>query len=204
METYNDYLAHHGIQGQKWGHRNGPPYPLVDGQRSSTENKLNKTSKSAKAKGNDMPKSAKKSSSGETKMTRKEKKAAKNQERLERAKQYAKQEQEFWKKSADESQKEVDALQSKTSKDDIMTEIYGTGWRENERALKRIFDVDNLYSEAKKNLKEITDWKKEDVATNLEYSKEFEETYNDLMSKSVSDLSRSDLRLIKRYSRRLD
>lgn len=22
------YLAHHGIQGQKWGVRNGPPYPL--------------------------------------------------------------------------------------------------------------------------------------------------------------------------------
>lgn len=27
--TYNDYwLAHHGIEGQKWGVQNGPPYPL--------------------------------------------------------------------------------------------------------------------------------------------------------------------------------
>ena len=23
-----DELWHHGIQGQKWGHKNGPPYPL--------------------------------------------------------------------------------------------------------------------------------------------------------------------------------
>lgn len=23
-----DYLAHHGVKGQKWGERNGPPYPL--------------------------------------------------------------------------------------------------------------------------------------------------------------------------------
>lgn len=22
------YLVHHGIEGQKWGIRNGPPYPL--------------------------------------------------------------------------------------------------------------------------------------------------------------------------------
>lgn len=25
---YQDYLEHHGILGQKWGHRHGPPYPL--------------------------------------------------------------------------------------------------------------------------------------------------------------------------------
>lgn len=25
---YDDYLAHHGVEGQKWGVRNGPPYPL--------------------------------------------------------------------------------------------------------------------------------------------------------------------------------
>lgn len=23
-----DWLSHHGVQGQRWGHRNGPPYPL--------------------------------------------------------------------------------------------------------------------------------------------------------------------------------
>lgn len=26
------YLAHHGVKGQKWGVRNGPPYPLKDGR----------------------------------------------------------------------------------------------------------------------------------------------------------------------------
>ena len=28
MIIYEDSLAHHGIKGQKWGERNGPPYPL--------------------------------------------------------------------------------------------------------------------------------------------------------------------------------
>ena len=26
----NDYLAHHGVKGQQWGVRNGPPYPIED------------------------------------------------------------------------------------------------------------------------------------------------------------------------------
>lgn len=28
MVIDNDILMHHGIEGQKWGHKNGPPYPL--------------------------------------------------------------------------------------------------------------------------------------------------------------------------------
>lgn len=30
-------LRHHGILGQKWGKRNGPPYPLKPSARSSAE-----------------------------------------------------------------------------------------------------------------------------------------------------------------------
>lgn len=48
MDSYKDYLAHHGIKNQKWGKTNGPPYPLSDDQRSSAENKANPTSMSAK------------------------------------------------------------------------------------------------------------------------------------------------------------
>lgn len=29
---YKDHLAHHGIKGQKWGVKNGPPYPLDDSE----------------------------------------------------------------------------------------------------------------------------------------------------------------------------
>lgn len=32
-----NYLEHHGIQGQKWGVRNGPPYPLKPGMHSAAE-----------------------------------------------------------------------------------------------------------------------------------------------------------------------
>ena len=34
-----DYMAHHGILGQKWGKRNGPPYPLDAKSHSASEKK---------------------------------------------------------------------------------------------------------------------------------------------------------------------
>ena len=37
---YRDYIAHHGRLGQKWGQRNGPPYPLDRTQFSGLEKKL--------------------------------------------------------------------------------------------------------------------------------------------------------------------
>ena len=40
--TYDEYLAHHGILGMRWGKRNGPPYPLTSSQMSSAERKNNK------------------------------------------------------------------------------------------------------------------------------------------------------------------
>ena len=36
-ELEQAYLAHHGILGQKWHHRNGPPYPLDAGDHSKSE-----------------------------------------------------------------------------------------------------------------------------------------------------------------------
>ena len=36
---YNTYLYHHGILGQHWGKKNGPPYPLDAGDHSASENK---------------------------------------------------------------------------------------------------------------------------------------------------------------------
>ncbi|MBP5564543.1 MAG: hypothetical protein J6X45_02335, partial [Lachnospiraceae bacterium] len=35
----SNYLAHHGILGQKWGDQNGPPYPLDPGKHSAREKK---------------------------------------------------------------------------------------------------------------------------------------------------------------------
>lgn len=37
--TYSNELYHHGILGQKWGVRNGPPYPLSSGDHSASEKK---------------------------------------------------------------------------------------------------------------------------------------------------------------------
>lgn len=39
--SHYGYLAHHGIKGQKWGHRNGPPYPLDASDHSAQEKRLN-------------------------------------------------------------------------------------------------------------------------------------------------------------------
>lgn len=46
----NVYLAHHGIMKQRWGVRNGPPYPLANKDRSKAERRANKESESSKEK----------------------------------------------------------------------------------------------------------------------------------------------------------
>ena len=40
METYSEYLQHHGILGMRWGKRNGPPYPLSRSKLSYREKRL--------------------------------------------------------------------------------------------------------------------------------------------------------------------
>lgn len=42
MNTYSDWLAHHGIPGMHWGERNGPPYPLSTPQYTKEELKAKK------------------------------------------------------------------------------------------------------------------------------------------------------------------
>ena len=37
--SYEKELAHHGILGMRWGHKNGPPYPLGAGDHSTSEKK---------------------------------------------------------------------------------------------------------------------------------------------------------------------
>ena len=50
---YRAYLQHHGVKGQHWGERNGPPYPLSPQDHSSSERKAGWKSslESPKAKG---------------------------------------------------------------------------------------------------------------------------------------------------------
>lgn len=42
-------LMHHGIDGMKWGHRNGPPYPLSTAQHNKVINAVHKVAKIAES-----------------------------------------------------------------------------------------------------------------------------------------------------------
>lgn len=45
-------LYHHGVIGQKWGEKNGPPYPLSEGQKSAAEKKGHKTAEQKESERN--------------------------------------------------------------------------------------------------------------------------------------------------------
>lgn len=47
--TYSEYLAHHGIEGMRWGRRNGPPYPLNESQMTAKEKAKNEVSEFARS-----------------------------------------------------------------------------------------------------------------------------------------------------------
>lgn len=64
----SNYLAHHGILGQKWGRKNGPPYPLGASDHSASEKKAGwreslKTKREQKKLAKDIKKATKKASS---------------------------------------------------------------------------------------------------------------------------------------------
>jgi len=48
LSKTDEYLQHYGINGMKWGARNGPPYPLNNSQRTAKERKLNPVSEAIK------------------------------------------------------------------------------------------------------------------------------------------------------------
>lgn len=60
--VYKDELSHHGIIGQKWGHRNGPPYPLDASAHSKAEKEAMKSKSGSSSSGSES-KSSKSSSS---------------------------------------------------------------------------------------------------------------------------------------------
>lgn len=52
--TYDDELSHHGIAGQKWGHRNGPPYPLDASAHSKAEKDAMASKSGSSSSGSDV------------------------------------------------------------------------------------------------------------------------------------------------------
>ena len=48
----DEYLMHHGIRGQKWGVKNGPPYPLDSSQKTTKEKNYSATTKTKKETSN--------------------------------------------------------------------------------------------------------------------------------------------------------
>lgn len=45
QKKHEDYLMHHGIDGQKWGVKHGPPYPLDDSKSTGSRLKTKKKKK---------------------------------------------------------------------------------------------------------------------------------------------------------------
>ena len=76
--VYSSHLTHHGIMGQKWGKRNGPPYPLDAQDHSASEKKAGwrKSLDNNSGKAYDKNKSASNSDSSKNKgLTKNQKRA---------------------------------------------------------------------------------------------------------------------------------
>lgn len=83
QNNYNYYLYHHGILGQRWGKRNGPPYPLDSSNHSASEKKagwrksLDKQGGSSHTKSSNISKGSDNSGKDGFHLTDKQKKALK-------------------------------------------------------------------------------------------------------------------------------
>ena len=67
--TEHEYLCHHGVDGQKHGVRNGPPYPLKLDQMTSVQKRKNANEEQVEEHKPTMVKLKKKKKVGEKMMT---------------------------------------------------------------------------------------------------------------------------------------
>lgn len=77
----SNYLMHHGILGQKWGSKNGPPYPLDEGDHSAREKKAGWMKSLAKAAKDHKVKKQRKKALKKAQEARKEQLAEKKKEK---------------------------------------------------------------------------------------------------------------------------
>ena len=145
FDVYFNKLEHHGIEGQRWGKKNGPPYPLDESDHSAAEKKAKKKKKSFLQK-------------------RKENKEAKNHERSKEAYKKASEKAARFKKYASDSYEEYQKQGDKESAFVAKEQI-----KKYEDLIKKYSDVP-VKSLSKDELRSVEEWVKKGFFTDAEYS----------------------------------